>query len=140
MKIVPKNKFYKDLEVAKGRIFKWNYVVFVAKICIRKLFISNSKIFLMTLQTLGFKFLAKIMRSCVFCCSSFISCNTTNFNKIVNTKAAAQWADVFFRGKHLCWSLFLIKLLASNFPVNTVKFVRTAFFIKHLRWLLLKNS
>ena len=45
-----------------------------------------------------------------------------------------------FRGKHLCWSLFLIKLQAYNFPVNIAKFLRTAFFIKHLRWLLLINS
>ena len=44
-----------------------------------------------------------------------------------------------FRGKHLCWSVFLIKLQACNFPVNITKFLRTAFFIKHLWWLLLKN-
>ena len=65
-----------------------------------------------------------------------------------------------FTGKHLCWSLFLIKLQALG-PVtlrpstlfqprhkrdfNTgdfnrvkiAKFLRTAFFMKHLRWLLL---
>ena len=39
-----------------------------------------------------------------------------------------------FKGKHLCWSLFLINI------VNIAKYLRTALFIKHLRWLLLKNS
>ena len=43
------------------------------------------------------------------------------------------------RGKHLRWSVFLTKLQVCNFPVNIAKFLRTAFFIKHLRWLLLKN-
>ena len=47
------------------------------------------------------------------------------------------------RGKHLCQSLFfkatlLIKRLWHRwFPMNFVKFLRTPFFIKHLRWLLL---
>ena len=44
------------------------------------------------------------------------------------------------RVKHLCWGLFLIKLQVCNFPVNIAKFLKKAFFIKHLRWLLLKNS
>ena len=35
-----------------------------------------------------------------------------------------------FRGKHLCWSVFLIKLQACNFPVNITKFLRTPFFHK----------
>ena len=43
-----------------------------------------------------------------------------------------------FRGNHLCWSLFLIKLQACNIPVNIAKFLRTAFFTKHFRWLLHK--
>ena len=61
----------------------------------------------------------------------------------VNSEAAAHQADVLrnrcslkFRNvqrKHLCWSLFLIKLQACNFPVNIAKFLRTAFPIKHLR-------
>ena len=54
-----------------------------------------------------------------------------------------------FTGIHLCWGLFLIKLQAfrpstflkrnSNtvFPVDIAKFLRTAFFIEHLRRLLL---
>ena len=52
-----------------------------------------------------------------------------------------------FTGKHLCWSLFLIKLQACNFlkkrlqhrdfPVKFVKFLKTSFFTDHLRWLLL---
>ena len=53
-------------------------------------------------------------------------------------------------GKHMCWSLFLIKLpKACNFikketlarrcfPVNFVKFLRILFFIEHFWWLLLK--
>ena len=40
-----------------------------------------------------------------------------------------------FTGKHLCWSWFLIKL-----HVNIVKFLRTAFFLEHLRWLLLSTA
>ena len=40
-------------------------------------------------------------------------------------------------GKHLCWSLFLIKLQAFRFfPVNIAKLIRPKFFIKYLRWLL----
>ena len=52
-------------------------------------------------------------------------------------------------GKHLCWSLFL-GLKACNFikkrlqhrcfPVNIAKFLRTAFSIEHLWWLLLFNT
>ena len=53
-----------------------------------------------------------------------------------------------FTGKHLCWGLVLIKLQAFRpttfletptqvFPVVIVKFLRTAFFIENLRWLLL---
>ena len=37
------------------------------------------------------------------------------------------------------WSLFLTKLQACNFPFYIAKFLRIAFFIKHLRWLLLKK-
>ena len=44
-----------------------------------------------------------------------------------------------FTGKHLRWSLFLIKLQAFRCsPVNTAKFSRAAVFIEHLRWLLLQ--
>ena len=54
-----------------------------------------------------------------------------------------------FTGKHLCWSLFLIKPHDSSpatllkrdsytgVPVNIAKFLRTSFFIEHLWWLLL---
>ena len=34
-------------------------------------------------------------------------------------------------GKHLCW---IGKLQACKFPMNIAKFLRTAFFIKHLQW------
>ena len=56
-------------------------------------------------------------------------------------------------GKYLCWSPFLIKLQTSRpqglklywketptkvfFPVNIARFLKTAFFIDYLRWLLL---
>ena len=55
-----------------------------------------------------------------------------------------------FTGKHLYWSLFLIKLKAKAyksikkrlqhryFPVNIRKCLRTAFFMEPFRWLLLK--
>ena len=47
-------------------------------------------------------------------------------------------------GKHLCWSFFLIKLQTwrsedSNTGVFMWIFLRIAFFIKYLRWLLLKK-
>ena len=35
-----------------------------------------------------------------------------------------------FRGKRLCWSLFLIKLQACNFSVNIGNFFGAAFFKK----------
>ena len=40
-----------------------------------------------------------------------------------------------FLGKHLCQSLFFNKV--AGLPVNSVKFLRTSFFIEHLWWLLL---
>ena len=48
-----------------------------------------------------------------------------------------------FTGKSLCWSLILIicfikKILQHRyFSVNIAKFLKTALFIEHLRWLLL---
>ena len=63
---------------------------------------------------------------------------------------AAHQADVLqnrcsqkFRNiqkKHLCWSLFLIKLQACNFSVNIAKFLGGALIIKHMKneeWSLL---
>ena len=57
---------------------------------------------------------------------------------------------VKFTGKHLCQSLFFNKVAGLKpatllkkriwhrcFPVNFEKFLRTSFFIEHLRWLLL---
>ena len=41
---------------------------------------------------------------------------------------------VNFTGKHLYWSLILIKLQAQ---VKFAKLLRTPFFIEHLRWFLL---
>ena len=39
---------------------------------------------------------------------------------------------VIFRGKHLCWSLFLIKLQSYNFPVNIEISFKNSFFHKTL--------
>ena len=57
---------------------------------------------------------------------------------------------LLFTRKHLCWDLFLIKLRLELFLKKVLKrdsntsvscgianFLRTAFFIEHLRWLLL---
>ena len=51
-----------------------------------------------------------------------------------------------FTGKHLCQSLFFNKVAGLRlrlwhrcFPVNFAKFLRTPFFTKYLRWLLLQN-
>ena len=44
-----------------------------------------------------------------------------------------------FTGKHLCQSPAILlqkRLWHSCFPVNFIKFLRTAFFIEHLWWLL----
>ena len=59
---------------------------------------------------------------------------------------------VKFTGKHLCQSLFFNKVAGLRpttllkkrpwhrcLPVNFAKFLRTPFFTKHLRWLLLKS-
>ena len=64
------------MELAKGRIFKWDYVIFATKIWTHKLFISSSKRFMYLL------WLAKIMKgSCIFCCSSYVSFHPTNHLK-----------------------------------------------------------
>ena len=57
---------------------------------------------------------------------------------------------VKFTGKHMCQSLLFNKVAGLRpatllkkrlwhrcFPVNFVKFLRTPFYIEHLRWLLL---
>ena len=58
--------------------------------------------------------------------------------------------SAIFTGKHLCWSLFLIKLQACNFIkkklrlkcflVHIAKFSRPAFLMEHPRWLLLISA
>ena len=67
------------------------------------------------------------------------------FSKIGSLKNFA-----IFKGKHLCWGIFLRRLQAFR-PATFFRkrfqhrwflwilrnFVRTAFFIEHLRWLLL---
>ena len=42
-----------------------------------------------------------------------------------------------FTGKHLCWSLFLLKLQA--FSCGHFKIFKSSFFIEHFWWLLLKS-
>ena len=45
-----------------------------------------------------------------------------------------------FTEKHLCWSLFLIKLQDFRcFPVNIAKLLRAAFFIEHLQYIFKKT-
>ena len=59
----------KDLELAKGKIFKWNYVIFAAKIWTRKSFISSSKIFMYLLwpcRVLVLNFLLRYWKEVVF--------------------------------------------------------------------------
>ena len=48
---------------------------------------------------------------------------------------------MIFTGKHLCWSLFLLKFIQNRlqrrcFPVNFAEVLRIAIFIEHLWWLL----
>ena len=50
-----------------------------------------------------------------------------------------------FTGKHLCWSLFLIKFQASRpaaqvFSCEISKIFKKTFFTEHLRWLLLNSN
>ena len=42
-----------------------------------------------------------------------------------------------FTGKHMCQSLFFNIDSDTGVPVDFVKFLRTTFLTKHLRWLLL---
>ena len=69
------------------------------------------------LKSTGFKFFAKIIgENYVFCCSSHIS-----FNPSSHLKNFA-----IFIAKHLCWSLFLIRLFQQKcFPANIANFLRT---------------
>ena len=56
---------------------------------------------------------------------------------LYRTGALKNFAN--FTGKHLCWSLFLIKLLKRGFNTGVLLCltqVFSTFFIEHLRWLL----
>ena len=51
-----------------------------------------------------------------------------------------------FIGKHMCLGLFFTRVAGlkkrlqhSCFPVNIVKYLKTAFFIEHFQWLILTN-
>ena len=81
------------------------------------------------------------------------SSSEENKNRRCSVKNGVLKNFTVFTGKHLCWSLLLIKLQACNFvkketlaqvfcvftPVNFVKFLRTPFLKEHLRWLFLNN-
>ena len=61
--------------------------------------------------------------------------------KLVQKQPYAHVLQNFATGRHLYWSLFLIKLKKRLqhrcFPVNIAKLLRVAFFIEHLQWVLL---
>ena len=72
-----------------------------------------------------------------------LSRNKVPNNHFLKSVQKQPYADVlqgvlkkFVTVKHLCWSLFYIKLIKRLqhrcFPVNTAKFFRTAFFIENL--------
>ena len=73
-------------------------------------------------------------------------------HQMCSIKKAVLKNFAIFTGKDLCWNLSFIRLQAfrpatllkrdSNrcFTVNIAKFLRTAFLIEHLRWLLLKYA
>ena len=46
---------------------------------------------------------------------------------------------VIFTGKHMCWSLFIIKLQAFR-PVNIANFSEQLILLEHLQWLLLNSG
>ena len=108
-----------------------------------------------------------LFTSILFSCKSLVKITLKVFTSTLIRSSCLQ---IFFKigglenfaiftGKHLCWSLFLIKfqpwsllnkvpgLKACNFikerlhhrcfPVNIAKLLRKVFFIEHLRWLLL---
>ena len=80
------------------------------------------------------KSFAAAKASLVFMNNRCRCCRSQMFFKIGVLKNFAA-----FTGKHLCWSLFLIKLLAFRcFPVNVAKLLRPDFFIEHLWWFLLQ--
>ena len=64
-------------------------------------------------------------------------CRSSHSQMIFKIHALKNFA--MFIGKHLCWSLFLIKLQALRcFSVNIAKFLGAAFYIEPFRWLLLQ--
>ena len=96
----------------------------------------------------------KCFEKCIFQeCSTYECCKCSSNNTtekswkhpLLNKGALKYFA--IFKGKHLCLSLFLMKLQACNFIkkrlqqrcflVNITKFLRTHFFTEHLQWLLL---
>ena len=125
--------------LAKGRIFKRDCVIFAAKTWARKFFnfqFTEFYVFFMTLQSIGFKFFAKIMKgSCVFCCSSCVSFNPTshldirmNCLEIINYKRCYQviCSTSYILSTQLFFLvIYLIKNLSNNIHV-----LKTVYFCK----------
>ena len=66
----------------------------------------------------------------------FISVPCCKDGQKMSFKTVIKWVEEF--GMRRSATLFQKKLHHSCFPVNITKFLRTAFCIQHLRWLLLK--
>ena len=86
---------------------------------------------------------------CLFC--YFVHFESIKFRSSRSQMSFKIKNFAIFRGKHLCWSLFVIKFPAckpanllkrgsntSIFSINIAKYLRTAFFIEHFQWLLFK--
>ena len=95
----------------------------------------------------------------LWCCCPFSTLRGFSFRKCCLSRNSRP--DVFcekgvlrnfekFTGKHLCQSLFFLKVAGSRpaillwkrtwrrcFPLNCAKFLRTTFLTEHLWWLLL---
>ena len=73
-------------------------------------------------------------------CSPMSSCRSSRSQMFFKIRVLRYF--VIFTGKHLCClkacNFIKKRLLKGCFPVNIAKFLRTAFFIEHFQWLLLK--
>ena len=92
----------------------------------------------------------KVLRTSVLLSWNYLSKYFRNNRPEVFCKKGVLRNFAKFTGKHLCQSLFFDKVAGLRpgtlfkkslwyrcFPVNFAKFLRTSFFIEHLRWLLL---
>ena len=96
-------------------------------------------------------FVAAIMKVIHSTVKSKLRAKSINFGWIRSSRSQMFFKIVVHKnlatltGKHRCWSLSsiklsLIKIQHKCFPLNISKFLIAAFFIKHLRWLLLMNE